>query len=100
MVHRSRRRHQFGIGLGTLVLAANVVLLGSYTFGCHSLRHLVGGSRDEISKSSDLFGELRLHERAQPPAHAVCVDEPVLGRIVRPVRPSLFHGHLARRATL
>jgi hypothetical protein len=41
----------FGIGLGTLVLAANVVLLGSYTFGCHSLRHLAGGVRDEVSKS-------------------------------------------------
>src|SRR5258706_12799345 len=29
----------FGIGVGTLVLSLNVVLLGSYTFGCHSLRH-------------------------------------------------------------
>jgi len=43
---------RFGIGLGTLILAANVVLLGGYTFGCHSLRHLVGGRRDEISTSS------------------------------------------------
>src|SRR5688572_11976473 len=43
---------RFGIGLGTLILAVNVVLLGGYTFGCHSLRHLVGGARDEISKSS------------------------------------------------
>ncbi len=43
---------RFGLGVGTLVLAANVVLLGGYTFGCHSLRHLVGGSRDEISTSS------------------------------------------------
>ena len=33
----------FGIGVGTLVLAANVTLLGGYTLGCHSLRHLVGG---------------------------------------------------------
>jgi len=39
----------FGIGAGTLVLAVNVVLLGGYTFGCHSLRHLVGGGLDEIS---------------------------------------------------
>src|SRR5262249_20122698 len=36
----------FGIGVGTLVLTANVVLLGSYTLGCHSLRHLVGGGKD------------------------------------------------------
>src|SRR5688500_4179693 len=31
----------FGIGVGTIVLALNVVFLGGYTFGCHSLRHLV-----------------------------------------------------------
>jgi hypothetical protein len=36
----------FGIGVGTLVLTANVILLGSYTLGCHSLRHLVGGGKD------------------------------------------------------
>ena len=41
----------FGIGLGTLVLAVNVILLGGYTFGCHSLRHLVGGFLDQPSKS-------------------------------------------------
>jgi len=41
----------FGIGVGTLVLAANVVLLGGYTFGCHSLRHLVGGCVDQLSKA-------------------------------------------------
>lgn len=32
-----------GLGVGTLVLAMNVILLGGYTLGCHSLRHLVGG---------------------------------------------------------
>lgn len=40
---------QFGIGVGTLVLATNVVLLGGYTLGCHSLRHLVGGALDVLS---------------------------------------------------
>ncbi len=39
----------FGIGVGTLVLATNVVLLGGYTLGCHSLRHLVGGYLDRMS---------------------------------------------------
>jgi hypothetical protein len=39
----------FGIGIGTLVLAVNVVLLGGYTFGCHSLRHFVGGFMDRFS---------------------------------------------------
>jgi len=44
-------RATFGIGVGTLVLAANVVLLGGYTFGCHSLRHLIGGGIDRLSES-------------------------------------------------
>jgi len=41
-------RH-FGVGVGTLVLIINVILLGSYTFGCHSLRHLVGGRCDQLA---------------------------------------------------
>ncbi len=40
-----------GVGVGTLVLAINLVLLGGYVFSCHSLRHLVGGKTNEISKS-------------------------------------------------
>jgi hypothetical protein len=42
------RRH-FGIGIGTLILVVNVILLASYTFGCHSLRHLVGGRCDQLA---------------------------------------------------
>ena len=45
---------RFGIGLGTIILAVNVVLLGAYTLGCHSLRHLIGGRKDELSKSTTL----------------------------------------------
>ena len=41
---------QFGIGLGSVVLLVNVVLLGGYTLGCHSLRHLVGGRLTQLSK--------------------------------------------------
>lgn len=41
---------QFGIGLGTIVLAVNLVMLSSYTLGCHSLRHLVGGILDRMSQ--------------------------------------------------
>ncbi|MBT8272642.1 MAG: succinate dehydrogenase [Bacteroidia bacterium] len=40
------RGGEFGIGVGTLLLLGNPILLASYTFGCHSIRHLVGGSRD------------------------------------------------------
>ena len=38
------------IGYGTIVLTVNAVLLGGYTFSCHSLRHLVGGGCDQLSK--------------------------------------------------
>ena len=33
----------FHLGLGTLILTANVLLLSLYTFSCHSFRHLIGG---------------------------------------------------------
>jgi hypothetical protein len=39
----------FGIGVGTIILTANVVCLGLYTLSCHSLRHLVGGAWDILS---------------------------------------------------
>ena len=42
---------QLGLGVGTLVLALNVVCIGGYTLGCHSLRHLVGGGRDRLSEA-------------------------------------------------
>jgi len=41
---------EFGIGIGTVVLATNVVLLGGYTLGCHSMRHLAGGRIDALSR--------------------------------------------------
>jgi hypothetical protein len=40
----------FGIGIGSLVLVVNVVLLGGYVFGCHAFRHLVGGTLDRVSE--------------------------------------------------
>lgn len=45
----------FGMGIGTLVLLANATLLSSYTFGCHSLRHLIAGRRDNVSKGKLSF---------------------------------------------
>jgi hypothetical protein len=38
-----------GVGVGTLVMWANVVLLALYTFSCHSCRHLCGGGLDVFS---------------------------------------------------
>ncbi len=34
------------LGLGTLFLLLNAVLLSAYTFGCHAFRHLAGGGLD------------------------------------------------------
>jgi len=41
----------FGVAVGTIVLTLNVIFLACYTFGCHSLRHLVGGFLDSKSKA-------------------------------------------------
>jgi hypothetical protein len=48
---------KFGIGVGSLVLTTNVVLLFLYTFSCHSLRHLAGGKLDCFSCTA--FGRAR-----------------------------------------
>jgi hypothetical protein len=42
---------RFGIGVGTLVLLANAVLLTLYSLSCHSCRHLCGGHLDVFSKA-------------------------------------------------
>ena len=33
----------FGIGIGSIFLFGNAILLSAYTFGCHAWRHLIGG---------------------------------------------------------
>jgi hypothetical protein len=44
-------RHEgaWHLGVGNLVMLGNVVLLSFFTFGCNSLRHLVGGGVDCFS---------------------------------------------------
>jgi len=39
----------FGMGVGSLVLTINPILLGAYTFGCHVNRHLLGGRKNSLS---------------------------------------------------
>ena len=51
------RTEEFGVGLGSLIMLANVILLSLYTFSCHSLRHLAGGKLDCFSCSA--FGPPR-----------------------------------------
>ncbi|MGH3358140.1 MAG: hypothetical protein ACRDO7_05020 [Nocardioidaceae bacterium] len=40
----------FGIGLGTLIIVVNVVMLAGYTLSCHACRHIVGGRLRNFSK--------------------------------------------------
>ena len=42
---------KLGFGVGTFILTVNPILLGCYTFGCHSIRHLIGGNLDCYSCS-------------------------------------------------
>ena len=40
---------RFGIGVGSIILTINPILLAGYTFGCHAFRHLTGGNKDCFS---------------------------------------------------
>lgn len=40
------RNGQFGIGVGSIILLINPILLAGYAFGCHAFRHLSGGKHD------------------------------------------------------
>jgi hypothetical protein len=47
----------FGVGVGSLVLLTNIILLSLYTVSCHSLRHIIGGKVDCFSCTA--FGAQR-----------------------------------------
>jgi len=40
--------YAFGIGLGTVIMWINVLLIALYTFGCHACRYLVAGRHDQL----------------------------------------------------
>ena len=40
----------FGIGLGTVIMVVNVVMLALYSLSCHACRHIVGGRLKHFSK--------------------------------------------------
>lgn len=54
----------FRLGLGTLVLLVNVVLLSGFSLSCHSFRHLVGGKLDCFSCSRRTRARYSLWSRA------------------------------------
>ena len=53
----------FGVGVGSVVLSINVVLLACYTFGCHSWRHLIGGRLDCFTCDGAVRGRHGLWQR-------------------------------------
>jgi hypothetical protein len=53
----------FGIGVGTVVMWVNVILLAGYTFSCHSCRHVCGGHVKSFHKSPGRLGAWRFITR-------------------------------------
>ncbi len=39
---------KFGVGVGSIVLLLNTILLSLYSISCHSFRHLIGGCMDSF----------------------------------------------------
>jgi hypothetical protein len=58
------RNGKFGVGVGSLILTVNVVLIAGYTFGCHSFRHLIGGRKDCLSNCGKPTARLSGWKRA------------------------------------
>ena len=86
----------FGIGVGSLVLLMNVVLIGGYTLGCHSFRHLVGGLLRHAVAPSRAQEGLRLRELSQPPSSQVGLVQLGVGCPDRRLHPAVRHGRHRR----
>jgi hypothetical protein len=90
----------FGIGVGTLIMVANVFLLSSLhvglPFAAASGRRIFGFK----NQSAVVRENLQLRELPEQAPHDVGVDQFVLGRIHGCLHPPLRDGHLARRSFL
>jgi len=60
---RSHGSLSVGVGVGSLIMLANVILLSLFTFGCNSLRHLIGGRLDCFTCSATARTRHRLWRR-------------------------------------
>ena len=58
------RHGELGIGVGSIIITINVILIASYTFGCHSFRHLIGGRKDTLSNCGRSTASLGFWRRA------------------------------------
>ena len=55
------------MGLGTLVLLVNIVLIWLYTLSCHSCRHIVGGRLRHFSKHPVRYQAVDAGSRSSTP---------------------------------
>ena len=90
---------EFGVGLGSLIMLANVVLLSLFTFGCNSVRHLIGGRLDCFTCSASARTRHQLWRGVTCPQrapYAVGVVQPHERRRDRPVHPARRVGRVPR----
>ena len=80
------------MGLGTLLILVNVVLIWLYTLSCHSCRHIVGGRLRHFSKHPVRYQALDLGLEAERQPRPLRVAVAVLGRAGRPLHLLLASG--------
>jgi hypothetical protein len=85
----------FGMGLGTLILLLNALLLTAYTLSCHSARHIFGGHVDRFSRArfrSKIWNRLTwLNERHMPIAWCSLIVVGLADLYVRLVASGTIH---------
>ena len=54
------------MGLGSLVLSVNALLIWGYTLSCHSCRHLCGGQVDRFSQTPVRYRLWKFVSRLNP----------------------------------
>ena len=75
----------FGFGIGSLIMLANVILLWCYALGCHSCRHITGGRLKNFSRHPVRYWIWTQRVVAERPAHEVRLDHAGHADADRPV---------------
>jgi len=86
----------FGIGVGSLVLVVNVVLLGGLCLRLSRLPSLSWGHVRSNLGAPGTAQALRLRELSERKTPEMGLGKPVLGRVLGYLRPPLLDGDLAR----
>ena len=93
-VPRRATSEWFHMGLGTLVLLVNAVLLWLYSLSCHSCRHIVGGRLKHFSAHPVRYRAWTLRVAAQRAGTCSYAWVSLVGvALHRPLRPPARHRH-------